>query len=92
MAITPLRGFVLAKPLTRETKTKSGFDLPEEMVKDVGPEAEVLAVGEGYFTDFGQLRDAPNVKVGDKVLYRPFTGIKYGEFILLHFNDLVATL
>lgn len=88
--IEPLRGYIVVKMIIKETKTKSGLDLPEEIAKDISLEAEVVAVGKAILKD-GEL-DASQVEIGDKVLYRPFTGVKYGEFLILHYNELVAVI
>lgn len=91
--IEPLRGYIVVKMIIKNTKTKSGLELPEEIAKDISLEAEVVAVGPALRTgNEQQITDQSQVSVGDKVLYRPFTGVKYGEFLILHFNELVAII
>jgi len=88
--IEPLRGYIVVKMIIKQAKTKSGLDLPEEISKDISQEAEVVAVGKSILQN-GELTPSP-VEAGDKVLFRPFTGVKYGDFIILHFNELVAII
>ena len=94
MEIQPLRGYVLAKPITRTNKSKSGLDLPDEMTKNSGPEAEVVSIGAAYDTDYGVTRTCPaHVVVGARVLYKPFSQVvSIGDYLLIHFNDLIAVL
>jgi chaperonin GroES len=88
--IEPLKGYIVVKMIIKNTKTKSGLELPEEIAKDISLEAEVVAVGKSIVRD-GEV-EMSQVSVGDKVLYRPFTGVKYGEFLILHFSELVAII
>lgn len=80
----PIRDNVLVKPKAQEERTKSGLYIPlarltannnAELV-----EAEVVAVGEGTYTQKGELIK-PSVKVGDTVLFggRNYTGTKVEE-------------
>ena len=97
MNIRPTRGWVLTKPVTRQNKTKSGLDLPDIMEKDVSQEAEVIEIGprpeekESYLK-FPAYGESILVKPGDTILYRPFAGMRYGEYLLLQFGDLIAVV
>ncbi|MFH1413802.1 MAG: co-chaperone GroES, partial [Candidatus Omnitrophota bacterium] len=67
MDIKPLGDRVVVKALEAESKTKGGIVLPDT-VKEKPQEGKVVAVGKGKVLENGSLQ-APEVKVGDKVLY-----------------------
>ncbi len=71
--LRPLGSHVLIKPLPKEQVTKSGIVLPES-AQEKSNEAEVIAIGPGKYID-GKFV-APDVKVGDKVLYKESWGDK----------------
>ena len=71
--LRPTSGHVLVKPVAEVAKTKSGIVLPES-AQEKSNEAEVITVGPGKFVD-GHVR-APEVKVGDKVIYKESWGDK----------------
>ena len=66
MKIKPLSDRVVLKLLNPKEKTKSGIILPEE-AQEESHMAKVIAVGNGRFTETGQLIK-PSVKVGQTVL------------------------
>ena len=68
MKIKPLSDKVVLKLLDPKDKTAGGIYLPEESQEEAHL-AEVIAVGEGRFTESGQLIK-PSVKKGDKVLIK----------------------
>ena len=72
MNIQPLGDRVVIKPLEAETKTKGGIVLPDT-AKEKPQEGKVVAVGKGKVLDSGTVQ-APEVKVGDKVLYGKYSG------------------
>jgi len=85
MKIQPLGDRVIIKPLEAETKTKGGIVLPDT-AKEKPQEGEVIAVGKGKVLENGTTK-APEVKVGDKVLYGKYSGneitTKEGEELLI---------
>lgn len=68
MKIKPLSDKVVLKLLDPKDKTAGGILLPDE-AQEESHLAEVISVGEGKFTESGQLVK-PGVKAGQKVLIR----------------------
>ena len=68
----PLGDRVIIRVLEKEEKTKSGIFLPDT-AKEKPSEGEVIAVGAGKVYDNGQ-RVAPEVAVGDKVMFSKYAG------------------
>ncbi len=66
MKIEPLSDRVVLKLLNPKDKTKAGIILPEE-AQEESHMATVIAVGNGKFTETGQLIK-PSVEVGQTVL------------------------
>jgi chaperonin GroES len=91
--IRPLGDRVLVKPLETEVKTKSGIVLPDS-AKEKSNEAEVIAVGPGKYDD-GKLI-APEVKVGDRVIYKESWGSKVkidgDEYELLDSDSILGVI
>ncbi|MDD5116571.1 MAG: co-chaperone GroES [Candidatus Omnitrophica bacterium] len=95
MEIKPLGDRVVVKPLEAETKTKGGIVLPDT-AKEKPQEAKVIAVGKGKVLDNGTVQ-APEVKIGDKVLYGKYSGneitTKEGEeLLILREEDILAII
>jgi len=93
MNMQPLGDRVVVKPLEAETKTKGGIVLPDT-AKEKPQEGKVVAVGKGKVLDNGTLQ-APEVKVGDKVLYGKYSGneitTKDGEeLLIMREEDILA--
>lgn len=90
--LDPLGDRVVVKPSTKEEVTKGGIVIPDT-AKEKPQEGEVLAVGPGKMTEDGK-RIAPDVKVGDIVIYAKYGGteIKEGdeELIILRESDILA--
>jgi len=90
----PLGDGVVIKPSDREEVTSSGIVLPDT-AKEKPQEGEVMAVGPGRSSDDGK-RVAMEVKKGDTVLYRKYSGteIKEGdvEFLIVRESDIVARI
>ena len=72
MKFKPLHDRLLLKPMTAETKTKSGIIIPDT-AQEKPMQGEVLAVGKGKRMEDGSLKPL-DVKVGDKVLYGKWSG------------------
>ncbi|MDD5060621.1 MAG: co-chaperone GroES [Candidatus Omnitrophica bacterium] len=95
MEIKPLGDRIVVKPLEAENKTKGGIVLPDT-AKEKPQEAKVVAVGKGKTLENGTVH-APEVKVGDKVLYGKYSGneitTKEGEeLLILREEDILAII
>ena len=72
MKFKPLHDRLLLKPMTAETKTKSGIIIPDT-AQEKPMQGEVIAVGKGKRLEDGRLLPL-DVKVGDKVIYGKWSG------------------
>lgn len=92
MNLKPLADRVVVKPIEQEEKTAGGIVIPDT-AKERPQEGEVIAVGEGKLLDNGE-RVAPQVKVGDRVLYAKYGGteVKVGgvDYLILRESDILA--
>ena len=90
--LQPMGDRLVVKPMQSEEKTKSGIYLPDT-AKEKPQEGKVIAVGPGRMTDEGK-RIAPDVVVGDIVLYTKYGGseikIDGEEFIIMRESDILA--
>ena len=88
----PLADRVVIKPAQAEEKTKGGIILPDT-AKEKPVVGEVVAVGPGKVTDDGK-KVAPEVKVGDKVLYGKYSGtevtVEGEEYLIMREADIFA--
>lgn len=91
--LRPLGDRVVVKPIEPEVKTKSGIVLPET-AQDKSNQAKVIAVGPGFYQD-GKLV-APEVKVGDVVVYSEYAGQKVKvdgeEHQIIRLDDILVVL
>jgi len=95
MDIKPLGDRVVIKALEAESKTKGGIVLPDT-AKEKPQEGKVVAVGKGKVLENGTVQ-APEVKVGDKVLYGKYSGneitTKEGEeLLIMREEDILAII
>ena len=95
MDIKPLGDRVVFKALEAETKTRGGIVLPDT-AKEKPQEGKVVAVGKGKVLENGSIQ-APEVKVGDKVLYGKYSGneitTKEGEeLLIMREEDILAII
>jgi len=95
MNMQPLGDRVVIKPLEAEAKTKGGIVLPDT-AKEKPQEGKVVAVGKGRVLENGTVQ-APEVKVGDKVLYGKYSGneitTKEGEeLLIMKEEDILAII
>ena len=95
MEIKPLGDRIVVKPLEAESKSKGGILLPDT-AKEKPQEGKVVAVGRGKLLENGTVH-APEVKVGDKVLYGKYSGneitTKEGEeLLILREEDILAII
>lgn len=92
--MTPLGDRVFVKVAEAEEKTAGGIILPDN-AKEKPQVGEIVAVGPGKRNDDGS-RQAPEVKIGDKVLYSKYAGtdIKLGndDYVLLSEKDILAVV
>ena len=92
--IKPLHDRVVIKRMEEEKLSAGGIVIPasatEKPIK-----GEVVAVGTGKVLDNGQVR-APQVKVGDKVLFGKYSGTEVkldgGALVVVKEDDLFAFL
>lgn len=93
MTIKPLSDRVVVKPLSEETKTKSGIIIPDT-AKEKSHRGEIIAAGVGKYDD-GKLNPM-TVKVGDVVLYKEYSGDEFKldgeEVIILKEEDIIAII
>ena len=79
---------------TRRKKQKSGIFLPDT-AKEKPSEGEVIAVGAGKVYDNGQ-RVAPEVAVGDKVMFSKYAGTEVKidgvDHLVISERDILAIL
>ena len=92
MKLKPLADRVVIKPSPAEEKTKGGIILPDT-AKEKPVVGEVVAVGPGKVTEDGK-KIAPEVKVGDKVLYGKYSGtevtVEGEELLIMREADIFA--
>jgi chaperonin GroES len=90
--IQPLADRVIVKPIEQEETTKGGIILPDT-AKEKPIEGNVVAVGEGKYTDDGKKIEM-NVKVGDKVLYGKYSGtevtIDGSDYLIMRESDILG--
>lgn len=72
MKIRPLHDRVIVKRVEAERTTASGIVIPDS-AGEKPDQGEVLAVGPGKRDDSGK-QNAPDVKVGDRVLFGKYAG------------------
>jgi len=95
MDIKPLGDRIVVKPLAAEEKTKGGIVIPDS-AKEKPQEGKIVAVGKGKVLESGSVQ-APEVKVGDKVLYGKYSGneitTKDGEeLLIMREEDILAII
>ncbi len=95
MDIKPLGDRVVIKALEAENKSKGGIVIPDT-AKEKPQEGKVVAVGKGKVLENGTVQ-APEVKVGDKVLYGKYSGneitTKEGEeLLIMREEDILAII
>ncbi|MDT7048308.1 co-chaperone GroES [Providencia stuartii] len=92
--IKPLHDRVVIKRMEEEKLSAGGIVIPDSATEKP-IKGEVVAVGTGKVLDNGQVR-APQVKVGDKVLFGKYSGteVKLGgvELLVVKEDDLFAIL
>ena len=93
MAIKPLGDRVLVKPLEASEEKVGSIFIPDT-AKEKPQEGTVEAVGSGRKED-GKLI-APEVKVGDKILYGKYSGTEIKkdgkEYLIIRESDILAII
>ena len=94
MKFKPLHDRLLLKPISAETKTKSGIIIPDT-AQEKPQQGEVVAVGGGKRLEDGRLIPM-DVKVGDKVIYGKWSGTEVKldgkDHVILKEEDLFGIL
>jgi len=94
MKIRPLHDRVIVKRIEDERKTASGIVIPDSAAEKPD-QGEVLAVGPGKRGDDGKLI-APDVKVGDKVLFGKYAGstvkMDGDELLVMREEDIMGVV
>ncbi len=95
MNLKPLGDRVIVKQAEAETQTKSGIIIADT-AKEKPTKGTVIAVGEGKWDEAGEKRIAPDVKVGDTVIYSKYGGTEVkvdGEdYLILRADDIYAVV
>ncbi|HVA33516.1 MAG TPA: co-chaperone GroES [Candidatus Baltobacteraceae bacterium] len=92
MNLKPLHDNVVIEHVEQEDKTSGGVFLPDT-AKEKPQEGMIRAIGDGRVLDNGT-KLAMNVKVGDRVLYRKYSGSEVKldgtEFLIIPEKDILA--
>lgn len=94
MHIRPLHDRIIVKRVEAQRTTASGIVIPDTAAEK--PEqGEVIAVGPGRLDDKGK-RIAPDVKVGDRVLFGKYAGqtvkVEGEELLVMREDDIMAVI
>lgn len=93
MKIKPLADKILIEPLEREAKTPGGIIIPDT-AKEKPQEGKVIAVGPGRWEEGKLIK--PEVKKGDRVLYRRYGGneikIEGKEYLMVEMDDILGVV
>ena len=94
MQIRPLGDRVLVKPIDEPEMKKGGIIIPDT-AKEKPQQGEVVAVGKGRVLESGE-RVALEVKKGDKVLFRKYSGTEFNieevKYLILGESDILAMI
>ena len=92
--IKPLHDRVVIKRMEEEKLSAGGIVIPDSATEKP-IKGEVIAVGTGKMLENGQVR-APQVKVGDKVLFGKYSGTEVKldgvDLLVVKEDDLFAVL
>jgi chaperonin GroES len=92
--IQPLADRVVIKALEESEQMRGGLYIPDT-AKEKPQQGEVVAVGPGKVSDDGK-RIAPEVKVGDRVLYGKYSGTEVTvadeQYLILRESDVLAVV
>ena len=94
MKMKPLYDRVIIRRTEEEKVSAGGIVIPDNATEKP-IKGKVVAVGEGKILDNGSTR-APNVKIGDNVLFGKYTGTEVKvdgiEYLVVKEEDIFATL
>lgn len=94
MNMKPLYDRVVIKRMEEEKMSAGGIVIPDN-VAEKPIKGEVIAVGAGKALDNGSVR-APQVKVGDKVLFGKYSGTEVKldgtDYLVVKEEDIFAVL
>jgi len=94
MQIQPLADRLVVRPLSGESRSKSGIVIPDT-AKEKPQEGEVIAVGPGRLDKDGK-RVKMEVKVGDKVVFSRYGGDEFKiedvEYKILKEDDVLGVI
>jgi chaperonin GroES len=94
MKLRPLHDRVIIKRLDNETKTASGWVIPETAAEKPD-QGEILAVGTGKKDESGKVIPL-DVKVGDRVLFGKYAGqtvkVDGDELLVMREEDIMAVV
>lgn len=92
--LKPLADRVIIEPKEAAELTKGGLYLPDT-AKEKPIEGTVVAIGPGKVSDDGK-KVAPEVKVGDKVLYGKYSGtevtVEEKQYLIMRESDIFAII
>ncbi len=94
MKFRPLHDRVLVRRAEAETKTAGGIIIPGT-AEEKPSEGEIVAVGNGYVNDNGEVR-ALDVKEGDKVVFSKWAGtevtIDGEDLMVMKESDIIGII
>lgn len=93
--IKPIKDYILIEPVSKETTTASGIVIPDS-VKEKPQEGIIIALGTGKFNEGNKERVPFEVKVGDTVMYKKWSGtevkVNSKEMVLIKEDDILAVV
>ncbi len=94
MSIKPLHDRILVKRLDEVEDLRGGIVIPET-AKEKRQEGKVVAVGDGKFSDSGQIIKMA-VKAGDRILFGKYSGtevkIEDEEYLIMREDEVLGIL
>ncbi len=94
MMFKPLSNYVLILPVELPDTTPSGLLLPESS-KERPNQGKVVSVGQGQFTDRGEIIPA-SVKPNDLVFFQKYSGVEIKlegkKYLLMRDTDLLGVM
>ncbi|MEO8218416.1 MAG: co-chaperone GroES [Acidobacteriota bacterium] len=92
--IRPLHDRIVVKRVEQKEQVRGGIVIPDN-AKEKPQEADVIAVGEGKYSDEGK-RIKMDVKAGDKILIGKYSGTEIKledvEYTILREDEVLAVI
>ncbi len=92
--IQPLADRVVVQPLEETEQMRGGLYIPDT-AKEKPMQGTIVAVGPGKLSDENE-RIAPDVEVGQKVLYGKYSGTEVSvdgeDYLILRESDILAVI